>query len=306
MNAEELAAAERTRLGVFAGLGAYFIWGVVPVFFKQIAEVSAGEIIAHRVIWAMVFMTLVIRFGRGFADARRVVRIPAQLARIALASILVIVNWLTFVWGVNNGYILETSLGYFILPLLNVALGVVVLKERLRPVQWLAVLLAAMGVTIEAIRAGGLPWIALVLAGTFGVYGLLRKQLPVDAASGLFLETVCVTPLALGWLGWLLYSGENHFGSGPALITGRDLLLMATGVVTATPLLLFAIAARRLPLNMMGFLQYLAPSISFLIAVFVYHEPMDPSRLAGFAAIWAGLAVYTYDHVNRDIWATTS
>ncbi len=298
MNAEETAAAERTRIGVFAGLAAYFIWGLVPVFFKQIAEVPANEIIAHRVVWAMVMMTLVIRFGRGFADARRVVRIPAQLTRIALASALVLVNWLTFIWGVNNGHIVETSLGYFILPLLNVALGVLVLKERLRPVQWLAVLLAAMGVAIEAVRAGGLPWIALVLAGTFSVYGLLRKQLPLDAASGLFLETVCMMPLALGWLGWLAYSGEIHFASGPGFITGRDLLLIATGAVTAIPLLLFAIAARRLPLNTMGFLQYLAPSISFLIAVFIYHEPMDLSRMTGFIAIWAGLAVYTYDHVR--------
>lgn len=298
MNAEETAAAERTRLGVFAGLAAYFIWGLVPVFFKQIAEVPANEIIAHRVVWAMVVMTLVIHFGRGFADARRIVRIPAQLRRIALASALVLVNWLTFIWGVNNGHIVETSLGYFILPLFNVALGVLVLKERLRPMQWLAVLLAAIGVAIEAVRAGGLPWIALVLAGTFGIYGLLRKQLPLDAASGLFLETVCMTPLALGWLGWLAYSGDIHFASGPGLFTGRDLMLVATGAVTATPLLLFAIAARRLPLNTMGFLQYLAPSISFLIAVFVYQEPMDLSRMAGFIAIWAGLAVYTYDHVR--------
>lgn len=298
MNAEETAAAERTRLGVFAGLAAYLIWGMVPVFFKQIAEVPANEIVAHRMVWAMVIMTLVIRFGRGFADAWRVVWIPAQLRRIALASTLMLVNWLTFIWGVNNGHIVETSLGYFILPLFNVALGVLVLKERLRPVQWLAVLLAIIGVAIEAVRAGGLPWIALVLAGTFGIYGLLRKQLPLDAASGLFLETVCMTPLALGWLGWLAYSGEIRFASGPGLFTGRDLMLIATGPVTAIPLLLFAVAARRLPLNTMGFLQYLAPSISFLIAVFVYHEPMDLGRITGFIAIWAGLAVYTFDHVR--------
>lgn len=289
---------ENTRIGILAGLAAYFIWGLVPIFFKQIAEVPAVEIIAHRVVWAMIFMTLVIWFGRGFADALRVARIPAQMARIALASALVISNWLTFVWGVNNGYILETALGYFILPLFNVALGVLVLKERLRPVQWLAVLLAAFGVTVEAVRAGGLPWIALVLAGTFGIYGLLRKKMPLDAASGLFLETVCMTPLALAWLGWLLHSGANHFGSGLGLITGRDLMLVALGAVTAVPLLLFAVAARRLPLNTMGFLQYLAPSISFLIAVFVYHEPMNPGRLAGFAAIWAGLAVYSFDHIR--------
>ena len=289
------ATRENTRLGVFAGIIAYLIWGLVPVFFKQIAEVPAVEIIAHRVVWAMLLMTALIGFGRGFADAWRVARIPRQLARIALASALVIINWLTFVWGVNNGHILETSLGYFILPLFNVALGVLVLKERLRPLQWLAVLLASTGVTIEAVRAGGLPWIALVLAGTFGIYGLLRKQLPLDAASGLFLETVCMTPLALAWLGWLSMSGQNHFGGGPALLTGRDLMLIATGAVTAIPLLLFAVATRRLPLNMMGFLQYLAPSITFLLAVFVYHEPLNLVRTLAFATIWTGLAVYSFD-----------
>ncbi|MCX7157307.1 MAG: EamA family transporter RarD [Rhodocyclales bacterium] len=286
---------ENTRLGIFAGVIAYLVWGLVPVFFKQIAEVPAVEIIAHRVVWAMLLMTALIGFGRGFADAWRVARIPRQLARIALASFLVISNWLTFVWGVNNGHILETSLGYFILPLLNVALGVLVLKERLRPLQWLAVLLASTGVTIEAVRAGGLPWIALVLAGTFGIYGLLRKQLPLDAASGLFLETVCMTPPALAWLGWLAYSGQSHFGTGQSLLDGRDLMLIATGPVTAIPLLLFAVAARRLPLSMMAFLQYLAPSITFLLAVLVYREPLDLSRLLTFAAIWLGLAIYSFD-----------
>ena len=289
------ATRENLRIGVFAGLTAYLIWGLVPVFFKQIAEIPATEIIAHRVVWAMLLMTAVIGFGRGFADAMRVARMPAQLARIALASALVISNWLVFVWGVNNGHILETSLGYFILPLFNVALGVLLLKERLRPLQWLAVLLAAIGVAIEAARAGGLPWIALVLAGTFGIYGLLRKQLPLDAASGLFLETVCMTPVALAWIAWLVFSGQNHFGDGPGLLPGRDLMLIATGPVTAIPLLLFAVAARRLPLNMMGFLQYLAPSITFLLAVFVYHELLDPVRTLAFATIWTGLAVYSFD-----------
>lgn len=293
------ATRENTRLGVFAGLAAYLIWGLVPVFFKQIAEVPADEIIAHRVVWAMVLMTAVIGFGRGFGDALRIARIPAQLARIALASALVISNWLVFVWGVNNGHILETSLGYFILPLFNVALGVLVLKERLRPLQWLAVLLAAIGVAMEVVRAGGLPWIALVLAGTFGIYGLLRKQLPLDAASGLFLETVCMTPPALAWLAWLSICGQNHFGGGgPTFLNGRDLMLIATGAVTAIPLLMFAIAARRLPMTMMGFLQYLAPSITFLLAVFVYDEPLGLSRALAFAVIWIGLAVYSFDLVR--------
>ena len=290
-----LATRENTRLGVFSGIAAYLIWGLVPMFFKQIADVPADEIIAHRVLWALVFMTAVMACGRGFADALRVARIPRQLARIALASALVISNWLVFVWGVNSGHILETSLGYFILPLFNVALGVLVLGERLRPLQWLAVLLATLGVAIEALRTGGLPWISLVLAGTFGIYGLMRKQLPLDAASGLFLETVCMAPAALGWVGWLAISGQGHVGGGSDIANGPALLLAATGPVTAIPLLLFAIAARRLPLNLMGFLQYLAPSITFLLAVLVYHEPLDANRLLGFAAIWLGLAVYSAD-----------
>ncbi len=288
------ATPENTRTGILAGISAYVIWGLVPIFFKQIVEVPATEIIAHRVVWAMLLMTALIGIGRGFGDALRIARQPAQLARIALASALVLANWLTFVWGVNNGHIVETSLGYFILPLLNVALGVLVLKERMRRLQWLAVLCAAIGVAIEATRADGLPWIALVLAGTFGIYGLLRKQLPLDAASGLFLETVCMLPLALGWLGWLAWSGPGHFGVG-AGITATDLLLVATGPVTAIPLLLFAIAARRLPLSMIAFLQYLAPTIAFLIGVLVYREPLDAQRMLSLAAIWAGLAVYSVD-----------
>ncbi len=285
---------ENTRTGIIAGISAYVIWGLVPIFFKQIAEIPAVEIIAHRVVWAMLLMTALIGFGRGFGDALRIARQPAQLARIALASALVITNWLTFVWGVNNGHIVETSLGYFILPLLNVALGVLVLKERMRRLQWLAVICAAIGVAIEATRAGGLPGLALVLAGTVGIYGLLRKQLPLDAASGLFLETVCMTPLALAWLGWLAYSGQSHFGGSGAL-AARDIYLIATGPVTAIPLLLFAIAARRLPLSMMAFLQYLAPTIAFLIGVLVYHEALDTQRMLSLAAIWTGLAVYSFD-----------
>ena len=290
------ANRENTRLGILAGIAAYSIWGLVPIFFKQIAEVPATEIIAHRVVWAMLLMTLLIGFGRGFGDALRLARQPALLARVALAAGLVVANWLVFVWGVNNGRIMETALGYFVLPLLNVALGVLVLNERMRPWQWVAVALAGVGVAIEATRASDLPWIALLLAGTFGIYGLLRKQLPLDAASGLFLETVCMTPPALAWLAWIAYADEAHFGVGSGFST--DLLLVLTGPVTAIPLLLFAVAARRLPLSVMAFLQYFAPSISFLVALLVYHEPLDMRRLATFAAIWLGLAVYSADLVK--------
>ncbi len=291
------ASRENTRLGIAAGIAAYSIWGLVPIFFKQVAEVPATEIIAHRVVWAMLLMTLLLGFGRGFGDALRLARQPALLGRVALAAGLVVANWLAFVWGVNNGRIMETALGYFVLPLLNVALGVVVLHERMRPLQWVAIALAGVGVAIEATRATDLPWIALLLAGTFGIYGLMRKQLPLDAASGLFLETVCMTPPALAWLAWIAYGGEAHFGIGNGF-SATDLLLVLTGPVTAVPLLLFAVAARRLPLSVMAFLQYFAPSISFLVALLVYHEPLDLRRLATFAAIWLGLAVYSADLVK--------
>lgn len=286
-----LATRRQMRFGMLAGVGTYIIWGVVPIFFKQINTIPAGEVIAHRVMWSLLFMALYLFFTQGFATVKTVLRAPRQLIRIAIAALLVGTNWLIFVYGVNEGRILETSLGYFILPLLNVALGVIVLNEKLRRFQWLAVGLAAIGVTIEAIRVGGLPWISLSLAATFGFYGLMRKQLPLDSANGLFLETACMTPLALGYLIWLSLNGQSHFGATMQV----DLLLAATGLVTAIPLLLFAIAARRLPLSTIGFLQYIAPSISFMIAIFLYHEPMDAHRALGFAMIWAALVVYSID-----------
>lgn len=295
MEKSALAGRQDLRDGILAASAAYVVWGLVPIFFKQLAEVPAGEIIAHRVVWSLLLMTAILGFGQGFQAAWRVAREPARLLRIVIAAALVMSNWLAFVYGVNAGRILETSLGYFILPLFNVALGVLVLKERLRPLQWLAVLLAASGVALEALRLGQLPWISLVLAGTFGLYGLLRKQMPLDAASGLFLETACMTPAALLYLAWLALDGAASFGAAPT----RDALLIASGAVTAIPLLLFAIGARRLPLNVMGFLQYLAPTLTFLLAVFVYGEPMNLARLASFALIWIGLAIFTTDLLQR-------
>lgn len=294
-----LAGRRAAREGIMAGISAYFVWGLVPIFFKQMSAIPAGEIIAHRVIWSLLLMAAIIVFTRGFGAALKVARQPKQLLRIAVAAALVMANWLIFVYGVNTGRILETSLGYFILPLFNVALGVLVLKERLRRWQWLAVALAATGVLIETLRVGGLPWISLTLAATFGLYGLLRKQLPLDAAGGLFLETACMTPPALIYLGWLQFTGQGHFGLFTQPNVTQDLMLVATGAITAVPLLLFAIAARRLPLSMLGFLQYLAPSISFTVAVLLYQEPLGFARALGFVAIWAGLVVYTLDMLRQ-------
>lgn len=278
-----------TRDGIAAALGAYTLWGLVPIFFKQLGSVAALEIIAHRVVWSLLLVAaLLVCTGRLQALwlAARDLRI---LARAALAAALVMTNWLVFVWAVNAGRIIETSLGYFITPLVSILLGVVVLGERLRGRQWMAVGCAGLGVVLESWRVGGLPWVSLALAATFGSYGLLRKQLPLDAGGGLLLETACAAPFALVYLLWLGNAGS--FGSEVSLTW----LLIATGPVTAIPLLLFAIGARRLPLATLGFLQYTAPSLSLLVAIFFYGEAMDLARLLAFVAIWAGLALYSAD-----------
>lgn len=277
------------RDGIAAALAAYTLWGLVPVFFKQLATVPALEIIAHRVLWSLLLLAGLLavrgRLGAAWAAAQN----PRILARVALASALLTINWLVFVWAVNVNRVLETSLGYFITPLVSVVLAVVVLHERLRPRQWAAVLLALIGVALEGWRSGGLPWVSLVLAGSFGLYGLLRKQLPLDAANGLLLETACAAPVAALYLLWLGSAGQ--FGNAMTI----DALLIASGAVTAIPLLLFAVGARRLPLVTLGFLQYIAPSLTFLLAIFYYDEPMNLPRLLAFAAIWAGLAIYSTD-----------
>lgn len=280
------------RDGIAAALAAYTLWGLVPIFFKQLDAVPALEIIAHRVVWSLLLVGALLLARQRLGAVWNAARDPRILARAALAAALVMSNWLVFVWAVNAGRILETSLGYFITPLVSIVLAVLVLGERLRPRQWVAVSLACIGVAFEAWRVGGLPWVSLALAATFGSYGLLRKQLPLDAAGGLLLETACAAPFALGYLLWL--GNIDNLGSfGVDLPT--TLLLIATGPVTAIPLLLFAIGARRLPLATMGFLQYTAPSLTFLVAIFLYGEAMNLARLLAFAAIWAGLALYTAD-----------
>lgn len=281
----------RIREGVAAGLGAYLIWGLVPIFFKWLGAVPADEIIAHRIVWSLIVMAAVLAFGSNFAQVRAAVRSPAQLARVSLGALLVSTNWLVFVYAVNTDRILATSLGYFILPMVSVSLGVVVLGERLRPLQWLAVSCATIGIVAEAVHVGELPWISLALAGTFGLYGLLRKRLSMDAASGLFLETACMLPLALAYLAWIGATRGNHFGESTPL----SLLLVASGVVTALPLWLFGISARRLPLITIGFMQYSAPMISAAIAIAFYGEPVDTARIVAFAAIWIGIALYSAD-----------
>jgi chloramphenicol-sensitive protein RarD len=289
MNPATRQGIAAAREGVAAALGAYALWGLVPIFFKQLGNVPALEIIAHRVVWSLLLVGGLLAVRGQLTPVWRHARNPRTLLRAAIAAALVMTNWLVFVWAVNVDRILETSLGYFITPLVSIVLGVLVLHERLRTRQWIAVALALIGVALEGWRMGGLPWVSLVLAATFGSYGLLRKQLPVDAAGGLLLETACAAPFALAYLLWLGSSG--NFGQ----TTATDTLLIASGAVTAIPLLLFAIGARRLPLATMGFLQYVAPSLSFLVAIVYYGEAMNLARLFAFIAIWTGLALYTAD-----------
>lgn len=284
------APAAASRAGMAAALGAYMIWGLVPIFFKQLAGVPALEIIAHRVLWSLGFIGGLLLWRGQLGALWTAAREPRLLARTAAAATLIMINWIVFVWAVNAGRILETSLGYFITPLLSIALGVAVLRERLRPRQWAAIGLALLGVAQEGWHLGGLPWVSLALAGSFGVYGLLRKQLPLDATKGLMLETACAAPLCALYLAFF---GSGQFSASLEL----GALLVAAGPVTAVPLLLFAVGARRLPLTTLGFLQYLAPSLSFLVALFHYDEPMDHGRFLAFLAIWAGLALYTADLV---------
>jgi chloramphenicol-sensitive protein RarD len=287
-----MATDPRSRSGVFYAGGAFFIWGIVPLYFSALRAVSPYEIIAHRVLWSMLFLALLLGFTRGFSEVRAVLRQPRMVAQLALSSALVAGNWLTFVWAVNAGRLMETSLGYFITPQVNVLLGFVFLGERLRRAQWVAVMLAAAGVVNQVWLLGQLPWVALVLASTFGCYGLLRKQIQVGPVSGLLVETLVATPVALGYLAYLTATGALAFGQGRH---GQDALLILLGVVTAVPLMLFAAGAQRLRLVTVGFLQYLAPTMTFLLAIFVFDEPLGLARAVTFMLIWAGIVVYALD-----------
>ena len=269
---------------------AYILWGLFPLYIKQIAQVPAIEIVLHRSAWSLVFVLGLLVVLRRFGWILPVLRQPRTLALFALSALLLAGNWSLYVWAVNTGRVLDASLGYFINPLVNVVLGYAVLHERPRPVQWAAVALAAAGVVWLAVGAGHLPWVSVVLALSFGLYGLLRKTATLGAIEGLALETALLAPLAFGGLVWLALQGQGQFGQGDR---STDLWLLAAGPFTAIPLLLFASAARRVSLATLGLMQYLSPSIQFVLGVFVYQEPFTSSRGIGFLLIWAALALYS-------------
>lgn len=285
-------ATANPRRGYILGLSAYIIWGLFPLYFKAIQSVPALEIIVHRALWSALFGALLLLVWKHPGWLRELLSHPKRFAVLALSGLLIASNWLVYVWAVNNERMLEASLGYYINPLINVLLGMLILGERLRRLQWLAVTFAAVGVLQQLWQVGSLPWVSLVLALTFGFYGIIRKQAPVAALPGLVVETWLLLPLALGWL--LLHpaamSTQADFWSTP-----EALWLMAAGPITLVPLVCFNAAARHLPYTTLGFLQYLAPTLVLLQAIFLFGEHFDPSTLLAFACIWAGLAIYSVD-----------
>ena len=276
---------------VYAAL-AFTWWGLFPLYFRIVTTVAPGEVLAHRIVWCLVLLLAVLGARRQWAWLAAVLRQPKVLGAFAASALLLSANWLTYIWSVQNGHVVDASLGYFITPLVNVLLGYSVLRERPRRAQWAALALAGLGVAWMTWQTGRLPWIALLLATTFGCYGLLRKVAVLGALEGLTLETLVLAPLALAALViWSAY-GQASF---PAPDLRTNLWLIALGPITAVPLLLFAAGARRLSMTTLGLLQYIGPSIQFVLGVWIFREPFTPARLIGFGLIWLALAIYSLD-----------
>ena len=283
----------RYREGLAAAIGAYVLWGLFPLYWPLLEPAAPVEILAHRMVWSLAFIVVVLAATSGFRWIRTIGR--RRVGLLTLAAVLITVNWGTFIYAVNSGHVVETSLGYFINPLVTVALAVVVLHEPLRRNQRVAVAIGAVAVLVLTIDYGRPPWIALTLAGAFASYGFVKKRAGVDGIQSLAVETAVLLPVALGYLLWLGGDGSGTFTTDGA---GHVALLVGAGVVTAVPLMLFGAAAIRIPLAMVGLLQYIAPVMQFLIGVLVYGEDMPPERLAGFALVWVALAVFAVDAVR--------
>jgi chloramphenicol-sensitive protein RarD len=284
------------RTGMLYAAAAYVLWGLFPIYFKALQGIPALEILVNRIVWALLFLVLILAWRKQWRWIGKVLRQPRVLAGFTASAILLACNWLVYIWAVNNGRVVDASLGYFITPLVNVLLGFLLLHERLRRVQWAAIALAASGVAWLTWQGGHVPWIALALACTFGSYGLLRKTAALGALEGLSLETLLLFPLALGYLGWLTLDGQNTFIAASA---STRWLLLAAGPITAVPLLLFAAGARRIPLSTLGLLQYSSPTLQLLLGLWLYHEPFSTARLIGFIVIWVALAVYSAEGLWR-------
>ncbi|MGQ0501838.1 MAG: EamA family transporter RarD [Panacagrimonas sp.] len=290
------AAPSSTQRGMVAVLGAFVSWGLFPLYWRELHAVPALQITAHRIAWCTVFVAGYLFWKQGLRWLPATLARPRAVPMLIASSLLISVNWVLYIWAVNSGYVVETSLGYFINPLVNVLLGVLVLKERLNTRQWAAVALAAAGVIWLTWSVGRAPWIALLLASSFGTYGLIRKLVSVESIPGLGVESLIAFLPAFGFLLWSEYRGMGGFGH-----VGRyqDLLLILAGLITALPLIWFAYGARRIPLSLLGILQYVAPTLQLLTGVFVFHEAFSHDQLIGFGCIWAALALYAFDGLWR-------
>ncbi|RJG15863.1 EamA family transporter RarD [Massilia cavernae] len=278
------------RTGILSAALAFLCWGLFPLYFHALNEVPPAQIMVHRVVWSLLFLMIVLTARHQWKWLGPLMRQPKVIASFAASAFLLSFNWLLYIWAVNNGHVIESSLGYFINPLVNVMLGYVVLKERLRRGQWAAIALAAAGVAWLAWDAGRMPWIALMLAASFGLYGLMRKTAALGALEGLSFETMLLFPFALGYIVWLTMNGDNAF-----INTSSDTtrwLLAAAGPITAIPLLLFAAGARKIPLSVLGLLQYIGPTIQFVLGIFLFQEAFTSGKLVGFLMIWSALAIY--------------
>jgi chloramphenicol-sensitive protein RarD len=284
------------RSGILSAALAFLCWGLFPIYFHAIGDVPPMQILAHRVLWSLAFLLVVLAFRRQWKWLA-IVRQPRVFWSFAASAFLLSANWLVYIWAVKNGHVIEASLGYFINPLVNIMFGYLLLKERMRPAQWGAIAIAALGVAWLTWQSGSVPWIALVLAATFGAYGLLRKTAALGALEGLSFETMVLFPFAAAYVGWLTVSGENAFINAPLDMT--RVLLIAAGPITAIPLLLFATGARKIPLSILGLLQYLSPTIQFLLGVWLFHEAFNSDRLVGFLMIWGALALFAGEGLLR-------
>ncbi|MDP9497311.1 MAG: EamA family transporter RarD [Actinomycetota bacterium] len=290
---------DETRRGTLYGAAAYGLWGLFPLYWPLLEPSGPVEVLAHRVLWSLVVVAVLLRLVGRARTVREVVRDRGRLLRLAIAAVAIGVNWGAYIYGVTSGHVVETSLGYFVNPLVTVLLGVFVLGETLRPVQWTALGLAAVAVVVLTVEAGRPPWLALVLALSFALYGLLKKTTGVGAVEGLAVETAVLAPVAAAYLVVLGAQGGSTFGT---LGAGHALLIATTGIVTAVPLLAFGAAARRVPLTTLGLLQYLAPTIQFLLGVLLLGEPLGVVQLVGFSLVWLALALFTADlltHARR-------
>ncbi|TCJ00880.1 EamA family transporter RarD [Aeromicrobium sp. IC_218] len=283
---------DESRSGLALGVGAYLCWGLFPLYWPLLEPAGALEALSHRVVWSLGFVAILLTVTRRWDAFRVLWRDPVRLLFLALASVVIAINWGAFIWGVTNGHVIETSLGYFINPLVTVLLAVLVLGERLRPVQWVAVGVGAVAVVVLTVDYGRLPYVALAVAASFAIYGFLKKRAQLGAIESLAVETALLTPVAVGYLVFLQLTGSLVFGHEG---TANALLLAGTGVVTAVPLLLFGGAATRLSLTSLGLLQYLGPILQFVFGLLVFGEEMSPARWAGFVLVWLALVLFTAD-----------